>query len=156
MEENKKKRTKEEKSEIDYDKLAEAIIKAQIVIEQKKAEEKAIESYSSVNKSITSLTFFIMKAIELLGYLFSGLLAYSTYKFIKAAEWADVSAIIGNIITIIFMAVICVMVGLFSYKLEHAADEIKQEKDKYYIVSIFSGLVGFVALVIAVIALLKV
>ena len=70
--------------------------------------------------------------------------------------WSGAETIIGNIITIGFIAVICVMVGLFAYRLEGAADEIKKERDKYYIVSIFSGLVGFVALVIAVIALLKV
>lgn len=156
MEENKKKRTKEEKSDIDYDKLAEAIIKAHFAIEQKKAEDKAIDSYNNVNKSITSLTFFIMKAVEVLGYLFCGLLAYSLFKFCRTAMWSGAETIIGNIITIGFIAVICVMVGLFAYRLEGAADEIKKERDKYYIVSIFSGLVGFVALVIAVIALLKV
>jgi NADH:ubiquinone oxidoreductase subunit 6 (subunit J) len=53
------------------------------------------------------------------------------------------------------MALICVLLFLISVMFRGAANDIKREKDRNYIVALFSGIVSFVALIISIIALYR-
>ena len=63
--------------------------------------------------------------------------------------------IFNNVITLAFMALICVLLFLISVMFRGAANDIKCEKDRNYIVALFSGIVSFAALIVSFIALLK-
>ena len=84
---------------------------------------------------------------------------------LAAAIWATVQQgftmawkcghIFSNVVTLVFMALICVLLFLISVMFRGAANDIKREKDRNYIVALFSGIVSFVALIISIIALYR-
>ena len=53
------------------------------------------------------------------------------------------------------MVAFVVIVGMFSLIFRAAANEMAKEKDRDYVVAVFSGIVSFAALIIALVALLK-
>ena len=64
----------------------------------------------------------------------------------------DIIKNILQIISYITVAVLLTVFGIFSYC---TSKEVEKEKDKNYLSSVFSGITGFVALIIAFIALIK-
>ena len=54
-----------------------------------------------------------------------------------------------------FLFVVAIVVLLYTILIWGASNEVEKEKDRNYIVSVFSGIVSFAALIIAVIALAK-
>lgn len=76
----------------------------------------------------------------------------ATIKLGVGMTW-ECAYIFNNVVTLAFMALICILLFLISIMFRGAANDIKCEKDRNYIVSLFSGIVSFVALVISVIAL---
>ena len=69
--------------------------------------------------------------------------------------WDKFSIIIVNIMYTILVSSIAFVLGIYSAVLWKSAKEIVIEKDKNYIVSVFSGIVSFAALIVALIALFK-
>ena len=61
--------------------------------------------------------------------------------------------IILNVFTIATTVLIGIAILLYSLVIWGSATEIENEKDKNYIISVFSGIVTFVALIVALIAL---
>ena len=61
----------------------------------------------------------------------------------------------NNIMTLVFMALICVLIFFLAIMFKGAANDIQKEKDRNYIVSLFSGITSFVALVVSIIALYR-
>jgi hypothetical protein len=57
--------------------------------------------------------------------------------------------------TIIFAFVVTVALALYSMLLWKSAKEIEKENDRNYIISVFSGIVSFAALIVALVALFK-
>lgn len=160
--------------DIDYNKLAHAIVKA-----QKNAEEKR---FNEENKTKNTIKDYI-KAIGLIlknkgntqGNLTVSifvLLISITFKLISITGFCvtvigviiavkcflhglDVGNIALWIIFAIVLIVLSVIVFLYSVIIWGASYEVEREKDKNYIVSVFSGIVSFAALIIAIIALVK-
>ena len=64
-------------------------------------------------------------------------------------------AVIGNVFSIAFVAALFVVLVLYSFLLWKSAKEIETEKDRNYIISVFSGIVSFAALIVALVALFK-
>lgn len=162
--------------EIDYDKLAEAIVKANnkqntepvkkeeinLTIKQKfKILGKGIVPILTCkNKTESALTtgFFAM----LVSFLFRAVALFGVVAFValisglidtcSGMTWAGLQ-IIPNVFTIATTILIGIAILLYSLVIWGSATEIENERDKNYIISVFSGIVTFVALIVALIAL---
>ncbi len=162
--------------EIDYDKLAEAIVKANNKqnTEHTKLEEinlSAKEKFRILRKGIVQIikcknktesalttSFFAM----LVSFLFRAVAIFGVFAFValisglidtcSGMTWAGLQ-FIPNIFTILTTILIGIAILMYSLVIWGSATEIENEKDKNYIISVFSGIVTFVALIVALIAL---
>ena len=71
------------------------------------------------------------------------------------ADWSTINLIFSNGVAFVILILFCLVALIFALVLRGFANEIERETDKNYIVSVFSGLTGFVALIVALIALFK-
>lgn len=162
---------------IDYDKLAEAIVKAnnkqnaELVQQEEEvtlsAKEKfrilkkgIIQIITCKNKTENALTtgFFAM----IVSLLFRAVAIFGIFAFVALMVGLDATCdkmiwedwqIILNVFTIATTILIGIAILLYSLVIWGSATEIENEKDKNYIISVFSGIVTFVALIVALIAL---
>ena len=135
--------------EIDYDKLAEAMVKA-----QEKSENEANR------KKFTSGTFAIIislafRGVAIFGWLIALVTPIAIINMAKSFVWNEVNVVIGNVFSIAFAVALFVVLILYSFLLWKSAKEIETEKDRNYIISVFSGIVSFAALIVALVALFK-
>ena len=136
--------------EIDYDKLAEAMIKAQ---------EKS-ETVANKNPKYTSSTFALLisitfRIVAVIGWLLTITIPIAVVNIVGKLVWNNVGNFTTNIISIAIIVVIGVAIGVYSFFLWKSAKEIEAEKDRNYIISVFSGIVSFAALIVALVALFK-
>ena len=136
--------------EIDYDKLAEAIVKANSQLD---AEANKSKKFTSGMFSIS--VFVILRVIALLGWIVAFTLLIGSINTFIEMSWNDFSTISGNIFQIIYSITITVLLVLYPLMLWKSAKEIETEKDRNYIISVFSGIVSFAALIVALVALFK-
>lgn len=157
-------------NEIDYEKLAKVIIEAN----RKKDDEPFAESdekigfwkgvwYIITNKKKTNGALTHGLFSNLLSDLFNILavagviialvvLGFTVYLIVQSVAQNDFL----NCILFAFAGIIySVLILLFCLLLRGVANEIKAEKDRNYIIALFSGVVSFAALVVSLIALLK-
>ena len=161
------------KNEIDYDKLAKAISKelaqnAQPTTKEKPKNEKLgfwksmwyiIRNKKQSNGCTTS---GLIGGLLSIGFNSLAILGAVAFVFglismvVTAVElpWSK-NTTLGFALAIIIWLAILVLVALLSIVFRASANEMKEEKDRNYIVTVFSGIVGFAALIVAVIALLK-
>lgn len=162
--------------EIDYDKLAEAIAKANNkqnneIIKQEEINLSAKEKFRILKKGIVQIIkcknttenalttgFFAM----IVSFLFRAVALFGVFVFVALMVGLDSTCdkmiwedwqIILNIFTIATTVLIGIAILLYSLVIWGSATEIENEKDKNYIISVFSGIVTFVALIVALIAL---
>ena len=136
--------------EIDYDKLAEAIVKA-----NSKLDTKANQSKKFTSGMFSISVFVILRVIALLGWIIAFALLIDSINTFIEMSWNDFSTISGNIFQIIYSITITVLLVLYPLMLWKSAKEIETEKDRNYIISVFSGIVSFAALIVALVALFK-
>ena len=136
--------------EIDYDKLAESIVKAQEISEDEANRNKKFTS--STLAMIISLAF---RGVAILGWLIALATPVAIINMAKSFVWNEVNAVIGNVFSIAFAVALFVLLVLYSFLLWKSAKEIETEKDRNYIISVFSGIVSFAALIVALVALFK-
>lgn len=149
MDENTKEENINVNVEMDYDKLATAIVKAQ---EKVKADQE--EKFTKGTFSI--LTSWVLHLIGVLGFLIALFsIVYGIYYVANILQWSDGIHIFANIFTCLFILAIIFCVGVLSFMIFKAGSEIQKSKDKNFVVSVFSALSGFIALVVALIALFK-
>ena len=130
-------------NEIDYDKLAEAIVKANT---------KQQEQYSPSREWMKHILIPIFWGVAII----SGLLAIAMFvslcqnatAIFKTATITDDIALLFEFLITFFTIGFCV----FSIV---AAKEIDKENDRTYVASMFSNIVAIAALVVALVALLK-
>ena len=161
-------------NEIDYNKLAEAIVKTQNQAEEEQCNQEnktkiTIKDYIKAiglilkNKGNTqgnlTISIFVLlisitfKLISITGFCVTVIGVIIAVKcFLRGL---DVGNIALWIISAIVLIVLSVIVFLYSVIIWGASYEVEREKDKNYIVSVFSGIVSFAALIIAIIALVK-
>lgn len=166
-------------NEIDYEKLSSAIVKAQIEYNSLKNSEEervndAVEEKIGFWKAVkiiilnerpgngTMVSGILASIISLVFNIMALLLAVLSIVFLVAG----IGFIMGNIrmnsldcFTAISLSILIVVLIVISFLIallfRASANEIKAENDRNYIVSMFSGLVSFVALIIALVALLN-
>ena len=140
----------EVKLEIDYDKLAEAIVKA-----QEKSENEANKSKKFTSGMFSMLVFVVLRLIACLGWIIAFCLLLGSVNLITAMSWEGFSVVAENIFQIVYTVAIVALLVLYPLMLWKSAKEIETEKDRNYIISVFSGIVSFAALIVALVALFK-
>ena len=130
--------------EIDYDKLAEAIVKAQ---------QKANEQYSvsrEMMKFVITPVFWILTFVTgFISVAFWGVLITSANDMLNDENW------LAGAITLLIVFFIAFFSLALTFFLGATAKEIDNENDRNYISSMFSNVVAIVALIVALIALVK-
>ncbi len=166
----------EVKIEIDYDKLGETIKKS---ISQDAEEENIDKSEfkkATLKEWITVIGWIITNKAEtkgkmtpvLLSMIIKGFFNFLAVLFTILGVLAIVVSIIGivglvktvellTINTLYFIGLFSIGISLlsFAFVLKISANEFSKEKDRNYIVSVFSGIVSFAALIVALVALFK-
>lgn len=132
--------------EIDYDRLAQAIVKAN------ENADKGKKYVSGTFAFLSSILFCILSGI---GFLFAFVGIIGSVVFFIQNLSAGFFPIIKNIMISLLIIISSVLIGLFAYIFLKAGKEISNEKDRNFIISAFSGIVSFVALIVALIALAK-
>lgn len=140
--------------EIDYDKLAESIVSAQVILNK----EQAANNGAKANKVSNFFAIIICVVFGLLGF-FSALMAISgvitLFQYLPKSIWTNSDAIINSINQILIYIILIIIFGVFVFLSFSSIVEIRKEKDRNYIVSVFSALTSLAALIVAFIALIK-
>ena len=174
--------------DIDYDKLAESIVKAQEIVKEKeqikvkelqeleektKKEEKrkkigfweAIKFFRKLHKGkidtkgeatpivmpmFTSLIAKVFSIIfELVSILFFvGLVLFAIFEM----SWG-LNQILLNIAELLIVLFVDSVLFVISFMMRVVGNDIEKSKDKHYVLSVFSALAGFGALIVSIIAL---
>lgn len=140
----------ENKIEIDYDKLADAIVKAQ---ENVAATAKNKKRYTLGTFATPLIIAFY--GLSILGWIFVVAVPIGVYNTWNTFHWSNVTECISSIIILLSTLGIAVTVALYSILLWKSAKEVEAETDRNYIISMFSGVVSFAALIVALVALVK-
>lgn len=131
---------------IDYEKLAEAIVAAQ---------EKQTGQYSVTREWMKTLVVPVFWGIAIItglfgiafvwqgGKVFVGALRQSATGWLMEACVGGAGFIVG-----LFLVTVAILTGA-------SAKEVDKEKDKNFVVAVFSGIVSLVALVVSLIALIQ-
>ena len=72
-----------------------------------------------------------------------------------AWEWNSIGLWLDNLSYIILLAAVIAFCFLFGIIMIGSANDIERETDRDYIANVFSGLFGFVSLIVAIVALFK-
>ena len=132
--------------EIDYDKLAEAMVRAQ---------EKYSAQYSVTREWMKTLIVPIFWGIAILVGLFGVAFVLQGGNFFVEVSQESVD----GWLTEVCKGGISFVIGLFfvavAFVTGASAKEIDKEKDKNYVVAVFSGIVSLVALIVSLIALIQ-
>lgn len=157
--------------EIDYEKLADAIVKAQ----QKAAEPKEEPDNQGKPKFFKSfwlllrgklntddqlsmgtlalLLRFMFCFISIIGMLFAGYLIYDLVTVLILMNWDQTAVIVENVFILLGYAVFIPFAVIISVLFYAISKEIEKSKDKHYVASFFSCVVSLAALIISLVAL---
>ena len=151
--------------EIDYDKLAEAIVKAQEKATEQPAPSENMGFWKSIwliirNREsqtgmrgaslLSEVIAFIFNVMAIICVAISGIIGVWG---LPRLEWQ--AGIFQNIIQGLFSVLLLFISLGVALIFRAVANEIKAEKDRDYILSVFSGILSFAALIVALVALFK-
>lgn len=163
--------------EIDYGKLAKAIVEANQKAKQNERDEfnkkekidakkffsavwKIIKNKKDTNGAMLHGTFSIILSwffmwLALAFVVSAVLLCGAIIIAIIKIPWTtyDVPSFIGSIVAIFLMGVTVVVMLMSAILLKGSANDIEREQDKNYIVAVFSAVVSLVALIVAFVSL---
>ena len=164
----------EMKCEVDYDKLADAIVKAQAVASKQTKERKKEKitlkdiwreivailcNKRNADGTMTTSAFAMMNYIvfgvaSVLSLAVSGASIAVLVVMLADMVWTGWE-IWKNIVTIFILIVMMVIALFFFILFRGVSNEMQQEEDKSFLLSVFSGIVSFAALIVALISLLR-
>ena len=130
--------------EIDYDKLAEAFVKA-----QQKANEKYSVSRELMKTIITPTLWILAVVCGFISLAFFIVLITSITDLMNAENW------LVGFVSVPLLFFIVMFSAMLAFLLGATAKEIDKENDRTYVASMFSNVVAIVALIVALIALVK-
>lgn len=136
--------------EIDYDKLAESIAKAQA-----NANETTQKQRRYTLGTFATPLIIAFYGMSVLGWILVAALPVGVYKAWDTLKWDSFDTGLTSVVTLLFILGIMVIVGLYSILLWKSAKEVEAETDRNYVISMFSGVVSFAALIVALVALVK-
>ena len=133
--------------EIDYEKLADAIVRAQ---------DKADNESNVVSKTLSFMTGSFLRFLSIVGMVIGALLLIGiVYYAFTVLTWLDAVSSATNVFMVIMIILLAVVLFLFSRMLYKSAKAIENEKNKQFVVSVFSGVASFAAVLVALIALFR-
>ena len=104
--------------------------------------------------SLVSITSFITNMMALVLFGGSLIFAFAVGVYLKDASW-QIEHVFNNIVIIVMGFVFLLVGSSLALMLRVLALGIRKEKDKHYVLAMLSGMTGFVALIISLIALFK-
>ena len=157
--------------EIDYEKLAEALVKAEEKYNEIKSGAKDINEKQGLLKSIISILkgkrskdgslsyapfavviIALYKTIAITGGILLVPFIMGCLNYCASMQWSG-SMMFTNLITIVIMIIAFVFILLYMLMFWGAANDMEYEKDKEYVINVFTGLVSIAALTISIIKL---
>ena len=135
-------------NEIDYDKLAEAIVRAQADKEEPKSRATSITFAKMISVFFKGMAIISIPTACILSFCVWNIL---NELWVATGFWKIVWYFVETLLSF----GVGFVIGIFAYLFWKSANEIKEEKDKHYVVAVFSGLVSFAALIVALVALIK-
>ena len=129
--------------DLDYDKLAEAIVKANKASAEKQP-DKPLNHIASVFSFVLGLC----------GFVFAILIFIAMIKGGGVFNWNDAAYALGGVFAYLLYSAFLVIVVAVSIWTCYIAIKIWKEPDRNYTVSVFSSLATFAALAVAILALL--
>lgn len=137
-------------NEIDYNKLAEAIVRAQ----RRTADES--QKVGIISCALSDMISLCLRVLSICAFPASIGIGVCTWIVI-----ADILPENGWLRILLYVVDFVVSFGLsfglgvFAATFWKAATEIRREKDRNYVVAVFAGLTSFAALIVALVALIK-
>lgn len=104
--------------------------------------------------SFAILSAAVFKLIAIAGITFAGVFAWALGNAAIASTWIG-WGILTNAIEVLAGIVMLFAIVIYSVFLWGASNEIMKEKDKNFVIAVFSGMVGFAALIVALVALFQ-
>lgn len=132
--------------DIDYEKLADCMAKA--IAEEHDRRINAQSITREWMKFIIAPVFWgisVLTAILAVGFAINGVSTFNSW----SQNTTDIKSVIEGFISFVLM-LICIAIALPAF---WAGKEFDQEKDRQFVVSVFSGMLSLVALIVAIIAL---
>ena len=136
--------------EFDYDKLAEAIVKA--TEESRKREEEKKDSSATVLSSFATGMFILLGVVMIFAMI---VIVFASVELYKGATWGTLKEIVLNVFIALLVLFLLFPAGGMCVCSFRAAGEVSAEKDRQYIAAVTSALISLVALIVALIALVK-
>lgn len=130
--------------EPDYEKLADAIVKAQ---------KKYAESDSAISKVMSTLIGIMFYIVSITIGLLSIFVFFAGWYYVLFED--VLQGFISNALFIVFLSLLCFIVFVLGLALFKSAKELEKERDKQFIVAVFSAMMSFSAMVIALISIIK-
>ena len=162
--------------EIDYDKLVQAIVRANLESENLKKEKIQTNQKVTFKRFRELVWGIIINKKQSNGEMISGLFSIVICSFFNIIAilgvclmvlgtigsiitainfpWS-INTVFNNIFGIVLMIIILAIVAMLSLLCRASANEISVETDRNYIIDVFSGVVSFVALIVSLVALIK-
>lgn len=160
--------------EIDYNKLAKAIVKAQEMVQdaEKDSEKEHIGFWKMLYRAInggksngkmtmTTFSFITQSMLTIFSIMFGvvalacGLISVEFLKEIIFGSWDLFPDKIICILIFIVSLMLTVLSGLLGIMLFGSANEITYEKDRNYVITILSAVASFSAMVVALVTLFR-
>lgn len=148
---------------IDYDKLAEAIVKAQEISKELPKTDEKIGFWKAVwliivnrEKKTGLRTAYVLASV--IGYIFNAIAIFGVFLFftflyaiVCVVNWKV--SVITILLQIVMSIVLLFTTAVLSLIFRGMANEINIEKDRNYVMNFFFGLASIVSLIIALISL---
>lgn len=134
--------------EIDYDKLAEAIVKA-----EKKSEENDDKKIKYVLWLQRKGSAVLYRLLASAGFVIFALCSIALIIAAIGWQWTPFMTAFSNTIAILIIALLLVVDFIVSIMLWSSSEQVKDIKDKQMLMSLSSGLIGFIALIAAIVAI---
>ena len=113
---------------------------------------KGSENSSFATAIVAGVLSVMFNALFVAGLILTLIVSVASIQSVLNMTWT-IGEYIRNTGTIVLMAFICGLMFMISIMFRGAANDLKHEKDRNYIIALFSGMVSFVALIISLIAL---
>ena len=144
---------------IDYERLAEAIVRAEAKAKEDSDNVDSIKRESNVGQ-ISSLPFaivigFTFRILAIIGFCFSLLVGVGGNIWIGIHYSWTLGSMLHGVLEMFVLLAVAFVIFVFAILMWAAANDIKNDKDKNYVVTVFSGIISTAALIIAVVAMIK-
>ena len=139
------------KCEIDYKKLADAIVKAQEQVKKSGTEKEKTKIYVAL-MAICVTIIFVALFVLCTTFFIIGCIVF--YELVISEIWNSMSIKLRCVFSLEYILFL-IAVLFFGVSFLFAAREIYKEKDRGFVMSAFSSVIGFAAFIVSLVALFQ-